>query len=143
MNLTQLITCAFLFNAIIMYQAGYQAKRFRQNKPISHIGKELIYGIACSVIGLCFLYGRWQEIFWYWQVPLLASMQRLASFDLILNHLRHNAWYYVGRGTTGSIQSKIEGKLSDYWVKRLKIAFIVLWVASIWVIIWYHLKHEG
>ena len=142
MNLTQLITCSLVFMAFIILQCEYQAHMFKVNKPISHFGKSILYGLFCAAIGLAFLYDRWQQHFWYWQVPLLALFERLAFFDLLLNRLRHNSWYYVGRGTTGSIQSKIEGELSDYWVKRLKIAFIVLWAASIGVIIWYHYKYN-
>ena len=143
MTNTQLITIACIFQIIIVWQAAYQAHRFKINKPISHFGKGLLYGIICAAIGLCFLYGRWQEYYWYWQVPLLASFQRLAWFDIILNRMRGDVWYYVGRGTTGSLQSKIEGKLSDAWVRILKYVLMALWALTIGAIIWYHLKHEG
>lgn len=142
MNLTQLITCIAIFFVMIIWQADYQALRFKNNKPISHIGKSVIYCIACIIVGICFVYGRWNSYYWYWQVPLLAVFTRVAFFDIILNDLRHNAWYYVGRGTTGSIQSKFLAKFTDYFIKIWRYVFIGLWIAVVAVIIWYYKKHQ-
>lgn len=135
MTTTQLVTITVIFAVIVLLQADYQAARFKANKPISHIGKATIYCLLCAAIGLCFIWGRWNEYYWYWELPLLAGFQRLAIFDLILNATRKDKWYYVGRGTTGSLQSKIEGQLSDTWVKVLKVVFVVMWGTVIVLII--------
>lgn len=144
MNITQLITCSVIFMLFIVLQCQHQAHEFKMGRPISHFGKSLLYGIFCAAVGLAFVYGRWDQRFWYWQVPLLASFERLAFFDPILNKARNiRPWYYIGRGTTGSLQSKILGRFSDAWVRIFRYAFIGLWAASVVVIVWYHLKYEG
>lgn len=55
-------------------------------------------------------------------------LKRLALFDFILNTLRKKPLWYNGKGTTDSIQDKIENKLSTTWVKILKVFYVAVFV---------------
>lgn len=116
---------------IILLQADYQANRFKQNKTINHIGKSAIYCVLSGAIGIAIMWGRWHEYEFYWKIPTLIITARAALFDLILNILRSKRWLYIGRGTSGSLQAKIEGELNDFAIGLLRITFYILFIANI------------
>lgn len=87
------------------------------------------------------MWGRWdtfvESYHYLYEVPIISFVTRLAWFDIILNAIRKRKWWYNGtRGTDkkGSAIDKIENKLSDSWVRVLKIGYCIIWfVVVIWL----------
>src|SRR5690242_1019412 len=121
----KILTCLFLL-AIITWQALHQAKLFKENKTIDHFWKGVWYACAVAVVT-----GAYVHMFNWWyllKIPILGVLIRAAFFDIILNKLRGEPWWYNGSMTAnirikGSWWDSIENKLPLPVFKALKIDY--------------------
>lgn len=112
---------AFYFLVIIVAQCYWQAALFKRNMKVNKRLHDVYYGLTALPM-MYFFMPVW------WQVIVLAVLERLALFDFILNTIRSKPLWYNGRGTTDSIQDKFENALSVTWVKILKIFYVAVFV---------------
>lgn len=124
----KIIISVFLF-AIIVWQALHQAHLFAQNKTISHFWKGVAY--ACSVALITILYISIYDWWFLLKVPILGVIERMALFDFTLNIARSKHLFYNGKDSTGSKIDQQENKLSIFWLRILKIMYVVLFVIII------------
>lgn len=115
---------AFYFLVVIVFQGLAQAARFRSNKKVNKRLHEVHYLLTATPM-------IWMYWPMWWQVLLIALMERLAVFDFFLNWVRGKPAFYNGKGTTDSLQDKIENKLSAMWVKVLKVGYVIIFVTVI------------
>lgn len=138
MNLFDKILVCLFFLAILVWQALHQGHLFKQNKTISHFWKGVWYGLAIIVATVPYI-----AIFDWWyllKILIIAVVERLAFFDLILNIARGYAWWYNGSITIdynnpnqqkGSLIDRIENILTIQQVKILKIIYVILFMAAV------------
>jgi hypothetical protein len=109
------------FLAIIIAQCYWQRALFRANKPISHFWHGVYYALTAAV--MCYFF---MPV--WWKVAAIAVMTRLAFFDILLSAIRGTPLFYNGKGTTGSLQDRLENHLSSWAIKTLKVLYVALFV---------------
>lgn len=127
----KILICLFLL-AIIIWQAFYQAKLFKENRTINHFLKGLLYAGSVLLVTTPFAaaFGLWYLL----KIPILGVLERAALFDLMLNKFRGELWWYNGSMTVtdvrvkGSWWDKIENKLPLPLMKALKISYIIFFI---------------
>lgn len=124
----KILICAFLLS-ILVWQALHQAYLFKQQKTISHLWKTIWYSLAVALATAPFvlLYDWWCIL----KVPIIGISERMALFDMILSLARHKGLFYNGEGSTGSIIDRLENRLSNIWIKVLKIIYILLFILAL------------
>jgi hypothetical protein len=110
---------------IITIQVIWQRTLIKANRKIKHGLHAFYYLLADAALVWIF----WPE---WWQVILLSLITRLAFFDPALNIARGKPLAYNGAG--GSIQDRLENRLSVVWVRTLKIIYIVLFALAFTII---------
>src|SRR5689334_757208 len=93
---------AVLFLSVIILQCFWQRALIIRNRPIRHGWHALIYLAGAGLMASLFRPD-------WWQVFVIAILERLAFFDPILNWTRDKPFFYNGAG--GSIQDRLENKL--------------------------------
>jgi hypothetical protein len=121
MTLFDKLLLVLYFLGIIFIQCKWQAAFFKANKPISHV-KHAIYYLLTIGPAVWFFWPVW------WQVIVIALLERLALFDGILNALRSKPLLYNGAGTTGSILDKWENSLALWALAGLKMTYVVIFI---------------
>jgi hypothetical protein len=109
------------FLVIIISQCFWQAALFKRNMPINHFWHGVYYALTALPI-MYFFMPVW------WQVAVIGVVARLAFFDIILSAVRNKPLLYNGKGTTGSLQDRIENHLSSWAIKVLKILYVIIFV---------------
>lgn len=113
------------FLVIIFIQVKWQAALFKRDITISHFKHGLYYALTV-VPALWMFWSAW------WQVPLIALLERIAFFDPVQNVVRGNSILgYNGKGTTGSWLDQLENSLSSTWVKVLKVVYVIIFIVAI------------
>jgi hypothetical protein len=123
---------------ICYFQARYQARRFKQNKSISHIGKMLLFCLY-ALVPLVYIYVEtacWKTVI---QGALQVVITRVACYDPILNYYRiprRPFWYNGNLNVQGSLWDAIknrqsvldwlENHLSLFWIKVLKVSYCMV-----------------
>lgn len=64
----------------------------------------------------------------WWKAVIIAVVERLAFFDIILSAVRGKPLLYNGKGTTGSLQDRLENNFSLWFIKLLKVLYVALFV---------------
>lgn len=115
---------AIYFFAIIIVQCVWQSRLIKAHKPINHVLHGAYYVFA--ILPMIFFFA----LFW-WQVIVIAVVTRAAWFDFTLNKVRGKPLFYNGKGTTDSLQDKIENRLSLVWVKVLKVIYVIIFFVAL------------
>jgi hypothetical protein len=115
---------AAYFLAIIIVQCVWQHRLIKAHKPINHLLHGAYY--AFTILPMALLFAP----FW-WQVIVIAVVTRAAWFDFTLNKVRGKPLFYNGNGTTGSLQDRIENRLSLVWVKVLKVVYVIIFFVAL------------
>lgn len=136
MNWYDVAFCTAIYLMALTTQALYQAKRFANQKTISHLLHAIYYGLFCAAIGAL-----------YWanvglgagiKIAIYGCFVRLAFFEFILNGIRGKPiWYNAPTDSR-------PGDLLDWWENKilrankpggqsriitLKIMYLILWLA--------------
>jgi hypothetical protein len=135
-----------IFMLLCTFQAGYQAKKFADNKTVNHFRHGIYYAIVCTVISLWFS----KEFGWVIGLKIfgIGILVRAAFFDPILNIMREKPLWYNGsydkeawkKGSSWLdwIEHKIihdlghDSKLSIIY---LKLIYLIVWLIYIIVIL--------
>lgn len=112
---------AVYFLAIIIIQCIWQSRLIKAHKPIKHGWHGVYYALA--ILPMIYFFSA----FW-WQVVVIAVLARLAFFDPILNLCRGLPLFYNSDKKAGSIIDRIENHFSLWFVKVLKVCYIILFV---------------
>lgn len=112
---------AVYFLAIIIIQCIWQSRLIKAHKPIKHGWHGVYYALAILPV-LYFFVG------FAWQVVVIAVLVRLAFFDPILNLCRGLPLFYNSGKKAGSIIDRIENHFSLWFVKVLKVLYVILFV---------------
>jgi hypothetical protein len=112
---------AFYFLVIIIAQCFWQAALFKRNMPISHFWHGMYFALTVLPM-MYFFMPVW------WQVVVIAVVERLAFFDIVLSAVRNKPLLYNGKGTTGSLQDRLENHLSSWAIKALKVLYVALFI---------------
>jgi hypothetical protein len=115
------------FLIIITAQCFWQRALFKRNMPISHFWHGVYYALTAAV--MCYFF---MPV--WWQVAVIGVVERLAFFDIILSAVRNKPLLYNGKGTTGSLQDKIENHLSSWAIKVLKVLYVLIFITVLTIL---------
>lgn len=110
------------FLVIILVQCVWQYNLISNVKPINHLKHGFYY--ALTVLPMLYFFSPY-----YWQVIVIALLERAALFDIALNTLRGKPFYYNGAG--GSWIDTLENKLGTKWQVYLKLFYVIIFIAAI------------
>lgn len=118
---------AVYFLAIIIIQCIWQARLIKSNKPIKHGWHGLYYVLA--ILPMLYFF-----VAFAWQAVVIAVLVRLAFFDPILNLCRGLPVFYNSDKKAGSIIDRIENHFSLWFVKVLKVLYVVIFIVVLIII---------